>query len=393
MNAVAPVAKPRLLFVVAEDWVFWLHRLDLARAARNEGFDVLVATRVQDHGKQIEDEGFRLLPTRFRRGGRHPCQELGTVRELIRHYRHTRPDIVHHVALKPVLYGSLAARLTSVPAVVNTFVGLGSVFITNSWKGRVLRSIVVIGLWWVRTLPHARTIFQNGEDRDQLVAAGIVERAQTVLIRGSGVDISKFIPLPEIPGVPAVVLASRMLGDKGVGEFVEAARLLKERGIHAKCVLVGMVDKENPSHIPESQLLAWQKAGVVEWWGHKEDMVGVFAAAHVVVLPSYREGLPRVLLEAAACARPLVATDVPGCREIVRNGENGFLVPPKDSQALFRAIATLVQDPAMRVRMGCRGREIVVSEFSAERVARETLAVYRELLGRPLSGPCASGRA
>ncbi len=383
-------ARPRLLLLVTEDWYFWSHRLDLARAARDAGIEVLVATRVQHHGELIAGEGFKLFPIRLLRQSRDPLRELVSIIELVNLYRHERPHIVHHIAMKPVLYGSWAARLSRVPAVVNTFAGLGFTFISNDQQVRLFRSAIGRALRWALALPRARVIFQNGEDREQLVRAGIVRENQAVIIRGSGVNISKFVPRPEENGDFLVVLPARMLWDKGVGEFVEAAKLLHEWGVRAKCVLVGRLDKQNPASIPESQLDEWQKDGVVEWWGHQEDMPGVLASAHIVILPSYREGLPRVLLEAAACARPIVATDVPGCREIVRHGDNGFLVPPKNPQALARAIAVLVQDPALRARMGARGRAMVESCFTAEQVARETLAVYQELLGKSWSTSCAS---
>jgi glycosyltransferase involved in cell wall biosynthesis len=225
-----------------------------------------------------------------------------------------------------------------------------------------------------------------------LIREAIVQPSQTVVIRGSGINTETFAPSPEPVGEPLVVLASRMLWDKGVGEFVEAARLLKAQGIRARFVLAGMVDEENPAQITERRLRTWQDEGLVEWWGHQDDMRRVLSAAHVVVLPSYREGLPKVLLEAAACARPIVATDVPGCREVVRDGDNGILVPPKDSHALAAAIAKLVQEPALRARMGAQGRALVVKEFSVERIAGETLGLYRELLRQARSAHGAASR-
>lgn len=378
--------RPRILFLITEDWYFWSHRLDLARAAKHAGLEVLIATRVQDHGTRIEKEGFTLIPIRIRRRSWQPFHELLTVLELVRLYRRERPDLVHHVAMKPMLYGSIAARLTSVPAVVNAFAGLGHVFIATDWSAGLLRTIVGRALRWALALPCSRVVVQNREDRERLVQAGIVEPSQVVLIRGAGVDTTTFSPMPGPTGTPIVLLASRMLWDKGVGEFVEAVRLLKARGLALKGVLVGMVDEDNPACIPQEQLRSWVADGTVEWWGHKDDMPRVLASAHIAVLPSYREGLPKVLLEAAACARPIVAADVPGCREIVRHGENGLLVPPRDAGALAEAIGKLVQDRAMRIRMGASGRKIVVSEFSSAQVARETLAVYRELLGQHRDG-------
>jgi glycosyltransferase involved in cell wall biosynthesis len=234
-----------------------------------------------------------------------------------------------------------------------------------------------------------RAIFQNVDDQNDLVREGIVRSEDARLIRGSGVDVSRFVPSEETPGDPVVILASRMLWSKGVGEFVEAARLLKKRGVRARYVLSGRVDTENPGGIPEEQLATWQAEGVVDWWAYREDMPRVFAETHIVVLPTYYgEGVPKVLIEAASSGRPIVATSERGCREIVRDGENGLLVPARDPVALADAIATLVGDPVLRSKMGTRGRQIVIDEFSMKHVNAKTLAVYQELLGDrwPASG-------
>ena len=376
-----PASKPRLLLLMDEDWYFRCHRLDHARAARDAGMDVLVSTRAQDDGRWITEEGFKHLPIPYRRGSRQPLRELLAVVALARLYRRERPDIVHHVCMKPILYGSWAARLAGLRAVVNTFAGLGSVFTATGRRSQLMRAGLTAGLRSALALPNARALFENPTDRDRLVSAKVVRREDTVMISGTGVDITKFMTMPEQDGMPIVVLACRMLWAKGVGDFVRAARLLKEQSVPARFVLVGISDPDNPSSISESQLLAWQQERVVEWWGYREDMPNVLSTAHVVVLPTfYGEGLPKILLEACACGRPVVATAIPGCTEIVRDGENGFLIPPKDPGALAKAIRVLLEDPVLRRRMGKRGREIVVREFSAELVARQTLAVYRDLL-------------
>ena len=377
--------RPRLLFLITEDWYFWSHRLELARAARSAGWDVSVATRVRDHGKRIEDEGFTLLPLGLVRSSRHPLREIFSILEITRVYRGVRPDVVHHVALKPILYGSVAARLARVPAAVNGFAGLGYTFIEAGRRKGVLRFIMGKALQWALTLPHSRVVFQNAEDASELVNAGIVGADQIQVIRGVGVDMVKFSPplaTQDENQVPLVVVAGRMLWDRGIGEFVEAARLLKLKSIRAQCVLVGMIDKENPAAIPETKLRAWQSEGLVQWWGHREDMPNVLASAQIVVLPSYREGLPKVLLEAAACGKPVVATNVAGCREIVKDGINGLLVPPKDSSSLSDAIVKLLGNAGLRAQMGARGREIVEKEFSVDRISRETLNLYDELWKR-----------
>jgi glycosyltransferase involved in cell wall biosynthesis len=379
-------SKHRLLFLITEDWYFWSHRLELARAAQRAGWEVLVATRVQDHAKRIEDEGFKLLPLRLSRSNWHPLQEILAVLELIRLYRGERPDLVHHVALKPILYGSFAARVTKVKAVVNAFPGLGYTFIGDGKQKGVLRSIIGKALQWVLGLSNSRAVFQNEDDAAELVKAGVVSWEQISIIRGVGVNTKIFAPPTRKPEGSLVVLAGRLLWDKGIEEFVKAARLLKANGIESRFVLVGMVDRHNPAAIPEAQLRTWEAEGAIEWWGHREDMPSILGSADIVVLPSYREGLPKVLLEAAACARPVVATDVPGCREIVRDQENGVLVPPRNAQALFSAISLLVQDPVLRTRMGRCGREMVVRNFSSQRIVGETISVYRTLLdqARPI---------
>lgn len=375
--------KTRLLFLIDEDRDFCSHRLDLGRAARDAGFEVLVATHVQHHGKQIEDEGFKLFPIRLRRGLQSPLHDLSSLIELVRLYRAEAPDIVHHVALKQVLVGSLAARIVRVPAMVNAITGLGYMFQKGSARRTLLRSMISPVLRWALARSRSAVIFQNKEDCDDLVRTGVVNRFHAVIIRGAGVNVSQFCPSPEPGGVPVVILASRMLLDKGILEFVEAAKVLKQQGVRVRCVLAGRVDKENPASITERQLQLWKEEGFVEWWGQRDDMPSVFRSSHMVVLPtSYGEGVPKVLLEAAACARPLIATDVRGCQEIVRDGENGLLIPIKDVHALARSITTLLHDKALRERMGARGREIAVNEFTVERVAAETIAVYHRLLAR-----------
>jgi glycosyltransferase involved in cell wall biosynthesis len=373
--------KPRLLLLITEDWYFWSHRLDLARVARDAGWEVIIATRVQKHGKRIEDEGFTLRPIRLLRSSRHVVHELSCVWELIRLYRKEQPDLVHHVGMKPILYGSWAARFVKVGAAVNGFAGLGYTFIAGGRRKGVLREIVGGALRWALALPHSLVVCQNEEDAQELVGTGIVSNERVRIIRGVGVDLEIFRPALQENPAPLVVLAGRMLWDKGIGEFVEAARRLQADGVSAQCVLVGMVDTENPAAISETQLRAWQASGLVEWWGHRDDMPHILASAQVVVLPSYREGLPKILLEAAACGRPIVATDVPGCREVVKDGANGILVPLKDAGSLTHAIAKLLSDPLLRRRMGACGREIAMKKFSVEKISQETLHLYHELVG------------
>jgi len=370
--------RPRLLYLITEDWYFWSHRVDLARAAREAGYDVIVATRVTDHGARIRGEGFQLEPLELVRRSRNPLREAVAVAELVRLYRRVRPDIVHHVAMKPILYGSLVAWFTRVPAVINAFAGLGYTFMDD--RNRLLRWCVKTALRTVLTLGHSVVLVQNHDDQDRLVGEGVVPVSRTRIIAGSGIDIAVYSLQLQPSGVPIVVLPARMLWDKGVGEFVEAARRLKRKGAHARFVLVGRRDEHNPAAIPEIRLKEWVKEGVVEWWGHREDMPAVYAAAMLVVLPSYREGLPKVLLEAAACGKAMVATDVPGCREIVRDRFNGLLVSPRDSMALANAMEGLLSDQKSREIMGQRSRTLALNEWSGSRISEQVLNLYHDVL-------------
>lgn len=370
--------RPRLVYVVTEDWYFWSHRLDLARAAREAGYEVIVATRVTDHGERIRGEGFQLEPLEMVRRSRNPFREVMAIAELVRLYRRVRPDVVHHVAMKPILYGSLAAWCARAPAVINAFAGLGYAFMDE--RNGLVRWCVKSALRIVLRLGRSVVLVQNRDDQDRLVGEGVVPASRTRLIAGSGIDIALYSLQPQPSGTSVVILPARMLWDKGVGEFVEAARSLKQKGVHARFILVGRRDEHNPAAIPESRLKEWVQEGVVEWWGHREDMPAVYAAAMLVVLPSYREGLPKVLLEAAACGKAIVTTDVPGCREIVRDRFNGLLVAPKDSTALAMAMEELLSNQEARDVMGQRSRIRVTTEWSGSRITEQILGLYRDMV-------------
>jgi glycosyltransferase involved in cell wall biosynthesis len=375
------VRAPRLLFLVTEDWYFCSHRLPVARAARDAGWRVSVACRVDRHRAEIEREGFHLIPLSLSRRSLNPLREAAALREIAAVYRRERPDVVHHVALKPVLYGSLAARLAGVPGVVNAFAGLGHAFSSRDPRRRVLRALVSRLLRLALRGARSKVIVQNRDDADTLVRGRIMGREDIVLIRGSGVDLGRFTPKPEPAGDGLVVLPSRMIWEKGVGEFVEAAERLRRDGCKARFALVGEPDAENPAAVPVEKLKEWKAAGAVEVWGRRDDMPAVLAQSWVVCLPSYYgEGVPKSLLEAAASGRPIVTTDMPGCRDVVLDGETGLLVRPRDADGLARALKTLLADPDLRLRMGAGGRRLAEREFSEAKVAQETLAVYRSLM-------------
>jgi len=376
------LSRPKLLYFITEDWVFCSHRLPLALAAQDAGYDVAVVTHVSEHGDAIRQAGIRLIPFNLSRRGMNLLSELVVLARLVILYRKEKPDLVHNVAMKPVLYGSLAARLSGVTRVVNALTGLGYFFTSDQPKARLLRPVIGSAFRALLNSRGSLLILQNQDDRAMFIRKRFINKEQIRLIRGSGVDTAAFPPSPEPSGIPVVMLASRMLWDKGIKEFVEAARQIKARGVDARFVLVGDTDTHNPTAISNEQLTAWQTEGVIEWWRRRDDMPAVLAKAHIVCLPSYREGLPKVLLEAASCGRPIVTTDTPGCREVVSNGENGLLVPVRSTVDLAAALQLLIEKPELRKKMGPKGREIVIGEFGVEKVISETMAVYRELLNQ-----------
>lgn len=370
----------RLLFIVSEDWYFVSHRLHLGMAAARAGYRVAVLTHVAQHRRQIEDAGIEVLDWSLNRSSRNPVTELRAMLGLVLAVRRFRPDLIHAVALKPVLYASLASRLVGPTRRVFALGGLGFVFASQRFTARLLRPLVIgtlrLGLAGAKT----RLILQNPDDVSVLAAAGVIAGRRVHLIRGAGVDTSVFRPEPEHEEPPLVVLPARMLWDKGVGDFVRCAGSLRSRGVAVRFALVGERDPHNPECVPEEQLARWVESGDVEWWGRRDDMPEVYARAHVVCLPSHHEGLPKALLEAASCARPIVAYDIPGCREIVADRSNGILVPFRDADRMAQAILELVSNPDLRRTMGAAGRERAIREFSQERVAAATSRVWEEAL-------------
>jgi glycosyltransferase involved in cell wall biosynthesis len=376
--------RPKLLYIVSEDWYFVSHRLPLAFAAKEAGFDVSVATRVARHADDIRDAGIDLIPISLARSSLDPVRDARAVSELHAVLVHEQPDLLHNVALKPVIYGSWAARRAGVKSVVNALMGLGWVFSSTSAKARALQPFVSQGLRFALSAPGTRTIVQNTSDAALLADRRLAPRDSIRLIRGSGVNPVHYPSDDAAIGVPLVVLPARLLVAKGVREFIEAAALLKAQGVKARFALVGEPDAENPAAVPREEIVAAVCEGHVEHWGWRQDMPQVFAEASLVCLPTfYGEGVPKALIEAAASARAIVATDVPGCREIVRPGENGWLVPPRNAVALADALDQAIRQPGLCAQFGQRGREIVEREFSLETVIAATLAVYGELVAMP----------
>lgn len=371
---------PKLLFFVTVDWFFCSHFLERAMAAREAGYEVTVLTHVSQHRSTIETAGLRLIPLSIDRRSLNPIATLRTLWQLIAVFRREQPDLLHQIALKPILLGGLAARMSGVKRIINAVVGGGYVFTSSSTLIHAIRPVVRLALRFLLNPPGSRVIFENRDDLSAFVQARQVRAEDARLIRGAGVRIDLYRVKSATATTPLIMLPARLLWDKGVGEFVEAARLLRGQGAQARFALVGDIDPGNRASIAPSILNQWKEEGIVELWGFRQDMPAVLAETNIVCLPSYREGLPKALLEAMAAGLPCVTTDVPGCREAVRDGENGWLVPPRDSAALAQALLRLIQDPGLCRQMGLRGRERVLAEFSSSLICRQTLKVYQELL-------------
>lgn len=372
---------PKLLYVVNIPRFFVSHRLSLALASQQAGFDVHVATSDHDseNVQRILDSGLPFHPLPLSQHGTNPSTEFKTFNAIRKLYATLKPDLIHHVSIKPVIYGGIAAKLTRRKAIVSAMSGLGYVFIGTGFKPALLRFLTRPAFKLAMAGENTRMVFQNPDDRQLFIDRGMINPTTGVLIRGSGVDETYFSPQPEsLDDLPVVLFAGRLLWQKGVGEFADVARRLKGQ---ARFVVVGYEESTSPLNVPSAQLEAWQDEGIIEWWGKRNDMPDVYAQANIVCLPStYGEGIPKVLIEAASCERACVTTDTPGCREIVHHGVNGLTVAPHDNDALTTAIEHLIQNPQERRQMGINGRQLVLKDFTFKQVAEETFSLYRLLL-------------
>ena len=372
--------KRRLMFVITEDWYFWVHWIGLAEAARDAGYEVTVVTTVREHGERIRALGLDLVHVDFARGRLSPRANLRTVLALRGIYRRLEPHLVHHIAIQPIVLGSVAAAQVRGLAVVNALMGLGAGLTSGHIKARLMRPMLRPALAWAMRRPRSRTVVQNAENAKFVESLG-VRRERISLVQGVGVDVRTFRPRPAPAGPIRVAMVSRLLWDKGVREFIRAAALVREARGDIVFTLVGAPDEGNPTSVPREQLRSWAADGLVEWWGYREDVADVLAGSHIAVLPTYYgEGVPTTLLEAASCGRPIVATDVPGCRTAVRHGVNGLLIPARDARALADAVTALADDPARRDAMGAEGRRRAETEFASDRIHAETLLVYERAL-------------
>ena len=370
-------ARKRVLIVVNDAGFFLSHRRPIAVGARDAGFETHVAAPRPPGAPSVDIPGVTFHEIPLSRRGMSALSELGSISALVALYRRVRPDLVHHVTAKPILYGGIASRIARVPAVVHAVTGLGYLFISNEPRARVVRQGVRAAYRVATSHPNCAVIFQNEDDRRALGSA--IRTKRIVMIPGSGVDLTLFRPTP-LPsdGLPIIVLPSRMLWDKGVGELALAAERLRGK---ARVVLVGGLDPANPAAVPRETLEGWVRSGVVEWWGSRDDMPEVLREATIVCLPSYREGMPKSLLEACAAGRPIVTTDVPGCRDAIAGGDYGALVPLRDAVRLGDTLEALLADRPRLERMA-KSAAASADRFSIVRVVDRTIALYRELLSR-----------
>ena len=371
--------KKKLLFLVNVDWFFVSHRLPIAIEALNQGYEVHIATGITNKLDVLRANGLIVHSLALKRSSTSLAGEIQTFWEILQVFRKVQPLIVHLVTIKPVLFGGIAARLAGVPAVVAAISGLGYVFMAKGRKATVLRSLVT-GLYRLALGKRNLTVIcQNPDDREALMLVAGLALEKVAMIPGSGVNLSSYTAMQLPQGDPVVVMAARLLRDKGVYEFVAAARLLRQRGVVARFWLAGEPDPGNPASVKEEELLAWRSEETIEVLGHRHDVISLFAQSSLVVLPSYREGLPRVLIEAAASGRAVVTTDVPGCRDAVVKDETGILVPARDAVALADAIQHLLEDTELCKRMGMAGRKLAESKFAIEKVISAHMEIYRSL--------------
>lgn len=383
----------KILLVANTGWYLYNFRLPLARFLRRQGTEVVLVSPWDAYVERLQAEGFRWIELQLSRRSVNPLVELLTILHLTFIYLRERPSAVHHFTIKCVLYGTIAAGLSGTKAVVNAVTGLGYIFISNDLKARILRPVIRFLYRQLLTAKRVRVVFQNMDDLQAFAKGKLIVPDQTVVIKSSGVDVKRFSPRPSHPDAipsPVVLFASRLLGDKGVIEFVQAARILKTKGYCATFQIAGAPDPGNPTAISEATLELWRNEGAVDLLGHTDKIENLIALSTIVVLPSHGgEGVPKILIEAGAMGKPLVATDVPGCRDVVNHGENGFLVPVKNARVLANAIEILLKDIQLCQAMGAAAREKVLREFDAQDVIRKTAKLY-ELMGVKLASNIAA---
>lgn len=372
----------KVILFANTDWYLYNFRRSLALALRDAGYDVLLLSPPGEYGQRLRTLGLQWKPLPMDRRSINPLREAALLLRLIALFRRERPALVHNFTIKCAIYGSLAARLAGVPGRVNAVAGLGYVFSSSSIRARLLKPLVLGLLRATLDGENARLILQNPDDVNLFQSAALVHPRRVRLIRGSGVDCARFAQRSaQREGIFCVLLAARLLWDKGIAEYVEAARILRARNVPVRFLLAGSPDPGNPGAVPESTIRQWTAENLIEWLGHVDDMAALLSRVDAVVLPSYyREGVPKTLIEAAACGLPLITTDMPGCREVVTDQVDGLLIPPRNAAALAEAISRLQGDPELATRLGSQARAKALAEFDERIVIERTQMVYRELL-------------
>lgn len=371
--------KKRVLFVITEDWALISHRLHLVEAATEAGYEVALATRISKYKKTLENKGIRIFEWKLSRGSLNPIKEIIAIISLVKILSIFKPDIIHAVAQKPVIYSGLARKIYNKASLVGALGGVGFVFTSKSLKAKLLKPILKTLLKLALIGKKTRLILQNKDNVCTIKSINIIDQKYIRLVKGAGVEIQKFLPSKIPLKTTIVILPARLLKDKGIKEFVDVARNIKAQNIDARFVLVGDIDLDNPESIKKIEIDKWVASGIIEHWGRCDNIEKVYKISSIVCLPSYNEGLPKVLLEAGSSSRPVVAFDVPGCREVVTNKVNGFLIQFKKEHALERALVKLINSKELCEEMGKNGRKIVEKNFASEIINIQTFNIWNEL--------------
>jgi glycosyltransferase involved in cell wall biosynthesis len=367
----------KIVLFANTDWYLYNFRLSLAETIKAKGHKLVLLSPRGPYVQKLKEMGYSWKEVKLNRKGFNPYEEIKTILTVRSIYKIEKPDLVHHFTIKCVIYGSIAGKILGVRKIINSITGLGFIFLNDNFRTRSIR-------WFVKafyriSLKNTEVVFQNEDDCDLFINNHLVKQEQVTIIPGSGVDTDKFKPEKEPEGIPTVILIGRMLRDKGIFEFIEAARLINQSKIQARFILVGDIDAGNPASLTKELLQDWVHKGIAEWWGWSDDVVNIYHQASIVCLPSYREGISKTLIEAGASGKPLIASNVPGCRQIIVDGKNGFLVPQKNVGALVKALVKLISNPELRKVMGINSREIIVQKFSSKTINGQTINLYESL--------------
>ena len=363
----------KIIYFVSEDWVFLNHRFDLARKVNSSGFKLSLITKVSNFKKEIEKKKIKVINLKTERGSLNIRKSIKDIYKIFKIYKEIKPDIVHHFGIRQIVHGNIASKLAKIKKSYNSITGLGSVFVSGNI---LLKVFILVVLKFALLVKKSYVLVQNQDDFN-FFKKNKLSNKNIFLLPGSGVDTNKFIKTKEPKGKIIFLFASRILKDKGIVELIEATKKLKSQKKKFEVFIAGSPDYQNKSTISHEQLKNWESLNYIKYLGQVEDMAELYKKIHVGILPSYREGLPKGLLEAASCGKPIITTDVPGCREIVKNEINGLLVPPKDSHELMKAMKKLILNKSLRISMGKKGRETIKKKFSNLKASKDLIDLYK----------------